>query len=90
MFTAWLQKGNALTRKGDLSEALESYFQAAEIASKEKTNFKLGLVKIAIADVYSIMENHENAVFYYKEAITIHKNNDSLQYLASALEILPC
>lgn len=88
MFTAWLQKGNALTRKGDLSEALESYFQAAEIASKEKTNFKLGLVKIAIADVYSIMENHENAVFYYKEAITIHKNNDSLQYLASALENL--
>lgn len=88
MFTAWLQKGNALTRKGDLSEALESYFQAAEIASKEKTNFKLGLVKIAIADVYSIMENHENAVFYYKEAITIHKNNDSIQYLASALENL--
>lgn len=88
MFTAWLQKGNALTRKGDLSEALESYFQAAEIASKEKTNFKQGLVKIAIADVYSIMENHENAVFYYKEAITIHKNNDSLQYLASALENL--
>ncbi len=88
LYTAWLQKGNALTRKGDLSEALESYFKAADIAVKEKNNLNLGLVSIAIADVYSIMGNHENAVFYYKKAIAIHKGNDSLREWASALENL--
>lgn len=88
LYPAWVQKGNALTRRGNLSEALECYFHAAEIASDEKTDFNLGLVNIAIADAYSIMDNHENAVHYYKEAITIHKKNDSLRHWASALENL--
>ena len=88
LFDAWLHMGNAYTRKGDLSDALESYFQAAKMASEEKTNFHLGLVSISIADVYSIMGNHQNATHYYKDAITIHKENDSLKHWASALENL--
>jgi len=88
LFTAWLQMGNAHTRKGDLSEGLESYFRAAKIASEEKFNYNLGLVTISIADAYSIMGNHENAVHYYKEAIAIHKENDSIRELASAFENL--
>ena len=88
MFWGCLQKGNALARKGDLSEALESYFKAAKIASKEKTNSNLGIVSIVIADVYSIMGNHNNAVQYYKKAITIHQENDSIWRLAMAVENL--
>ena len=33
IFNANLQKGNALQQKGDLSEALESYFSAVEITN---------------------------------------------------------
>ena len=88
LFTAWLQMGNAHTRKGDLSEGLESYFQAAKLASENKFNFNMGLVSISIADAYSIMGNHENAVLYYEDAIAIHKGNDSIRHLASALENL--
>ncbi len=88
LFSAWLQMGNAHTRKGDLSEGLESYFLAAKMASEEKFNYNLGLVSISIADVYSIMGNHENAVHYYANAIAIHKGNDSIRHWASALENL--
>lgn len=78
---AYLQKGNALRLKSDLSKALENYILAAEIARQEQ----VGGIYIAIADVYSINENHNNAVNYYQKAITIlEKQNDSLN-VASAL-----
>jgi signal transduction histidine kinase len=73
----YIQKGNALKLKGDNSKALENYFEGARIAKKEKQK---GALYITIADVYSIMGNHHNAVNYYQKAITILKNDkDSLQ-----------
>ncbi len=84
-FFGYFYKGNALTRKGNLSEALESYFKGAEIAGKEKTDDNLGTISIAIGDVYSIMGNHNNAVYYYKKAIAIHKKNDNPKELAAVL-----
>lgn len=84
-FFGYFYKGNALTRKGNLSEALESYFKGAEIAGKEKTDDNLGTISIAIGDVYSIMGNHNNAVYYYKKAIAIHKKNDNPKELATVL-----
>lgn len=83
----WMQKGNAFSRKGDLSEALLSYTEAIK-TTDNKSNYNLGLVSIAMADVYSIMGNHDNAVHYYKKAITIHKENDSLKHWAIAVENL--
>jgi len=88
LFDGFLQKGNALSQKGDLPPALESYFQAAKIATAEKINYKLGKVNIAIGDIYSFMGNHNNAVYYYKSAINIHRENDSILMLATALENL--
>ena len=88
LYSGWLQKGNAQTRKGDLTEGLESYFEAAKLAAEEKNQFNLGLVNIAIADVYSIMGNHENAVHYYKDGMAIQKEIDSMRHWASALENL--
>ena len=88
LYDGFLQKGNALSQKGDLPQALESYFQAAKIATAEKINYKLGKVNIAIGDVYSFMGNHNNAVHYYKSAIHIHRENDSILMLATALENL--
>ena len=88
LFSGYFHKGNALTRKGNLSEALESYFQGAEIAVQEKKDHNLGRISIAIADVYSIMGNHNNAVYYYKKAIGIHKDLDDPKELSTALNNL--
>jgi class 3 adenylate cyclase len=85
VFQGYLEKGNALRRKGDLSRALESYFQGAKIAEDNRNNNQLGKTYIAIADVYSIMENHQTAVKYHQGAISIlRQENDSIN-IASAL-----
>ena len=54
-------RGTALRLKGDLSEALEDYFRAAEIATENKLNGQLGALHVVIADVYSIMGNHNES-----------------------------
>lgn len=82
IFPGLLEKGNALFLKSDFSNALESFFEGAKIAKKEK---ELGTVYIAIADVYSIIENHNNAVNYYQKGILIlRKEKDSIN-VANAL-----
>ncbi len=82
LFSGFLQKGTALRNKGDLSEALKSYFQATKFTNEEK---ELGIINITIADVYSIMGDHNNAIHYYQSAIDIlREENDSIKF-ASAL-----
>lgn len=86
-FDAYMQIGNALRLKGDLTEALENFYKAAETAKGDEKELELiGLSNITIADVYSIMGNHENAVNYYKTGIQNLREakSDSLK-LASAL-----
>jgi class 3 adenylate cyclase len=86
LFNGFLEKGNALRLKSDLNKAMESYLEAAKIAVEEKIEpARLGTINIAIADVYSIMGNHNNAINYYQNAIAIlREENDSLG-IASAL-----
>ena len=80
LFIGFLNKGYALTDKGDYSEALETFFQAAEIAANEKTGGDKGRVNTAIADIYSLMGNHENAIEYYRNAIVnLREEKDSLR-----------
>jgi len=76
LYTGYLQKGNALASRGDFSEALESYFEAASVAKNEK---ELGLIKVTLGDVYSLTKNHDRSLNYYNEAIEIfRKLQDSL------------
>lgn len=82
LFLGYLEKGNALRYKSDLSNALESYFQAAKLITRKG---QLGVTYIAIADVYSIMVNHDNAVEYYQKAIAILKTEKDSVNVASAL-----
>jgi len=85
LYSGYVARGNALRIKGDLSLALDSYFQAAKIAIEENSNHDLGITHITIADVYSNIGNHANAIHYYQSAIDIlRKENDSLD-LAAAL-----
>ena len=88
LYDGYFFKGDALTRKGNLSEALKNYFKGAEIAAEEKSNYYLADINIAIADAYSIMGSHKNAVHYYTNGIVIHKENDSLKQLSTALNNL--
>ena len=85
VFQGYLEKGNALKRKGNLSQALESYFQAAEIADNNGNNSQLGKAYISIADVYSIMDNHQNSVKYHLRAIGILRQQGDSINIATAL-----
>ncbi len=69
--SGYIQKGNALKFKGNLSDALQSYFEAARIAVEQKNTQSQGAINVAIADVYSTMGNHERAVTYYRDGFSI-------------------
>ncbi len=92
LYNGYLQKGNALRLKGDLSEALKSYLKGVQIVSNDKTKTKeLGSLNISIAGVYAAMGNEQSTIRYYKNAIELLKSmedrNDSIGY-ASAIENL--
>ena len=81
----YLQKGNALRDLGNYSQALEAFFESIRYATLEENKKKIGLVSISIADVYSELENSENAVTYYNKGIDIlRKTTDSFS-LATGL-----
>lgn len=85
---AYLQKGNALKLKGELTQALKSYFEGVQLAEAEESKKDLGLFYIAMAAVYSNMGNTQNTIRYYKNGIKIFKERgDSLLY-ATSLENL--
>ena len=65
-----------LPEKEILVRHLKVILKELKSLEKKKQIVDLGLISIAIADVYSIMGNHNNAVYYYKKAIAIHTKND--------------
>ena len=86
----YFQKGNKKRFIGDLEEALQAYFKSAEIAKEERLTSTEGSAYAAIADVYSVSENHENAISYYGRAIkTLRRNlrnqEDSILLATSVL-----
>jgi class 3 adenylate cyclase len=88
ILAGWLQQGNALVLKGDLSNALESYFNGARLAIATERQRSLGLLYNSIAGVYSVLGNSKNTIRYYRDAIDIlRKEEDTVNY-ASALENL--
>lgn len=82
------QNGNALTRKGDLSLALEVFLEAVELAKFVNDSSSLGINYIAIAGVYSVMDNKDNTIYYYKMAIDVLENTTDKKNYASAIENL--
>ncbi len=75
------KKGYAFQLKSDYSKALESYFYAAKIVNR---GLQTGALYINIADVYSNLNKHNNAVDYYQKAIAILKSEHDSLMLASA------
>lgn len=88
IFNAYLQKGNALQQKGDLSAALESFFSAVEITNRDSGKKQLAAAYTAMAAVYAGMGNRQNVIQYYNEAIDIFKMEQDTFNYAIVLENL--
>ena len=81
----YFQKGNKKRLLGNLEEALDAYFKSVEAARKANYAKGEGSAYGAIADIYSISKNHNNAMLYYDKAIaSLRQSNDSLG-MASAI-----
>lgn len=86
LYQGYLQKGNALRLRGDNSEALKAYLRSLEYAEQTMDDRGIGSLMISIADVYSVMENSENALAYYDRGIRLlRKVNDSLKTATALL-----
>lgn len=83
--SGFLQKGTAQRLSGDMSDAVGSFFKAAEVSGVYGLQRDVGLSHIAAADVYSNMDNHEDAIHYYRRGINILRLEDDTIGLASAL-----
>jgi signal transduction histidine kinase len=79
LHSGYFLKGNKKRLFGDLEEALQSYMKSAEIARLDKNAKGEGSAYGAIADIYSISNNHPNAQLYYSKGIAIlRESNDSI------------
>jgi tetratricopeptide (TPR) repeat protein len=61
-YRGYLQKGNKKRLLGDLEEALDAFFKSLEIAREVGYAQGEGTALSAIADIYSITDNHINAI----------------------------
>jgi adenylate cyclase len=86
-YRGYLNRGQALEQKGDLSSALESFFKAVDICNERGEERELGNLYTAIAAVYAGMGSKQNVKKYYINAIKILEDVDEISY-AIALENL--
>lgn len=78
-------KGNKEKSLGRLDNALDAYFRSAKIARESKHLNAEGESYGAIADTYSMGNNHSNAITYYNKAIEILRQTKDSVSLASYL-----
>ena len=83
-FEGYLRQGDAYRLKSELTKALESYSEAAKVASSNNLKSREASINIAFADVYSIMGDGPTAVKYYKEALALLNTEEDALVLASA------
>jgi adenylate cyclase len=81
----YYQKGNKHRLAGDLNIALDAFFKSGEAAIKANFIAGEGITYSAIADVYSVMGNSNNAEIYYNKAIKLLRKTDNSTALASSL-----
>jgi class 3 adenylate cyclase/lipopolysaccharide biosynthesis regulator YciM len=85
LYHGYFQRGNSYKSLGALEKALTAFFKSAELAPSGKHVLKGGAY-MAIADVYTSMQNQDNAENYYNKAIDLlRKGNDSISLGAALL-----
>jgi len=86
LYRGYFQKGNKRRIQGNLEEALDAYFKSVVAARNAEYVTGEGSAYGAIADIYSVSNNHPNAMLYYHKAIsTLRKSNDSVSLAAAIL-----
>lgn len=86
-FYAYLEKGNALTDKGDLQKAIENYLSAGDIALVENNNKNLGVIYGSIGGVYIDLGNANTGISYYRKAVEILRTPESFKEKADTLRL---
>jgi class 3 adenylate cyclase len=88
IYIGYLQKGNTYRLKSDLTKALDCFFKATKIAVNANLIGEQASINVAIADAYSVMEDHDNAVHYYKTSLKLLKQqNDSISLASCQLNL---
>jgi len=85
LFHGYFQKGNANALLGDLDVALEAYFKSVDIAKNERLISEEGSAYSVIADIYTVSDNHKNAMLYYLKAISTLRRSEADISLASVI-----
>lgn len=78
-------KGNIKSKLGDLDDALEAYLKSITISTETGYDWLEGSAYGAMADIYSLTNNHSNAMLYYNKAIAILRQSKDSTALASAI-----
>ena len=87
-FDGYLQKGSAFEQKGELTKALESFFEASKIAVDNELQTEEAEIDIAIASVYSTMQDYDSSFEYYRKAINVlEKTKDTINLLTVQLNL---
>jgi len=81
----YFQRGNKERLLGNLSQALDAYIKSADAARQIEDSKGEGNAYGAIADVYSISNNHRDAMIYYNKAIATLRPSGETVALGSAI-----
>ena len=86
LYNGYLFTGDGYRLKSDLTKALENYFLASKIAEDNKYHNLQAIIKVSIADAYSILGESKKAVSYYRKSISMLLKEEELdlENLASA------
>lgn len=84
LYRGYFRKGYRKWISGELDQALAAYFSALKVAQRAKYELGVGATYGAIADVYSISNNHAVAKNYYNKAIaTLKQSGESIELAAA-------
>ncbi len=83
--SGFLQKGNALMRKGDFVPALDAFLESLKYAQRSEHTAGVGAATISIANVYSQLGNSKTSQIYYERGIEILRTVDEPVALTSAI-----
>ena len=83
--SAYNMIGYAYKYKGNLSKALEYFFESLKYAQSSGSMKAQGRSYVTIADTYSASENRQNAVSYYRKSIEILEQESDSTALGSAI-----
>lgn len=73
----YLNEGQAYRLVGDFDIAIYSLFKALAIAEEDRNPQGIASANTALADVHSILGNHNNSIIYYQEAMKWLSEKDS-------------